>query len=416
MRATDLLLRASRIYYGWLIVAITFAAAALTIGSSNYAFGLFVEPLERNFGWERISISASLSFMAVGSIAAPFLGRLMDRYGARPMMVGALAIFGLSFVLRPLMSQLWHWYALSFLQFVIFSGATSLPAGRLVGIWFRESRGRVMGITLMGNNFGGFTVPIIVGFVITAANWQAGFVVIGVIAFVFAFLALMIVHEHPVRIVKNPGGAGTTGVRADTTADATLQGWTVGQALRTRVFYAMTLAVMLGSFTYTTLLAHVSAHLNAEGMSENIVPLALSLLAAFGMGGKLVFGYLAERITARRALMASLSGQIVFILLIVWYPESPLVWVWVPLFGLHMGAFGALVPLLTQENFGLRYFGSISGLSSMLTVVPYALGPLLAGASFDREGSYGPAFILVAVLFGIAVIALTQARQTRYQE
>jgi len=396
-------------YYGWLMVAITFAAAALTIGSSNYAFGLFIDPLEQEFGWEHLQISASLSFMAVGSIAAPFLGRLMDRHGARPMMVWALLIFGLSYVLRPLMSQLWHWYALSFLQFVIFSGATSLPAGRLVGIWFQESRGRVMGITLMGNNFGGFTVPIIVGFVITAASWQAGFVVIGIIAFVLAFLALVTVHEHPVRIEESPG-------RDDMTADATLQGLTVSQALRTRAFYAMTLAVMLGSFTYTTILAHVSAHLNAEGMSENTVPLALSLLAAFGMGGKLLFGYLAERISAGRALMVSLSGQTVFVLLMVWYPESPLVWVWVPMFGLHMGAFGALVPLLAQENFGLRYFGSISGLSSMLTVVPYALGPLLAGASFDREGSYGPAFIIVAVLFGIAVIALTQARQAPYQE
>ena len=145
MRATDLVLRARREYDGWLIVGVVFLAAALTIGSSNYAFGLFIEPLEEQFLWSRTAISASLSFMAVGSLSAPILGRIMDRFGARPLMTGSLLVIGLSFLLRPLMTELWHWYILSFVQFVCFSGTSALPAGRLVAIWFRRTRGRVWG-------------------------------------------------------------------------------------------------------------------------------------------------------------------------------------------------------------------------------------------------------------------------------
>ena len=82
----------------------------------------------------------------------------------------------------------------------------------------------------------------------------------------------------------------------------------------------------------------------------------------------------------------------------------------VPLFGLHMGAYGALVPLIVQDNFGLRHFGRISGLVSMATVLPYAVGPLMAGASVDISGSYGPAFFGAAVLFATGIGALTQVR------
>ena len=408
MRATDLVLRARREYDGWLIVGVVFLAAALTIGSSNYAFGLFIEPLEEQFLWSRTAISASLSFMAVGSLSAPILGRIMDRFGARPLMTGSLLVIGLSFLLRPLMTELWHWYILSFVQFVCFSGTSALPAGRLVAIWFRRTRGRVLGIAMIGNNFGGLTVPAITGVLLVSVSWQGAYVALGAIAIFIALMALLLVHEHPARDAfpeeeyRGPSPARPVSV------ETALTGWTVRQALRARSFYAMTLAFMMASFTYSTILPHVSAHLAAEGMADKGVYLALGLVATGGMLGKLVFGYLAERITARTAMVICLSGQIVFILLMVMYPTSPLVWVSVPLFGLFMGAYGTLTPLIVQENFGLLHFGSISGLASLATVVPFLAGPLLAGASFQLWDSYGPSFVVVAGLFAVGIGMLTQ--------
>ena len=198
MRASNLPL-ARAVDDRWLIVSVLFMAAALFIGTANYAFFLFIEPLEERFGWDRTMVTASLSFMAVGSLTGPLLGRTMDRYGARPLMVVSLTIFGVSFLLRPLMTQLWHWYALSFLQFVAFSGASILPAGRLVPLWFPKTRGRMMGITTMGNNFGGLTLPLVLAFVIAAASWQAGFLAVAAIAFTIAALALVIIHERAPR-------------------------------------------------------------------------------------------------------------------------------------------------------------------------------------------------------------------------
>jgi MFS family permease len=412
MRGAEFVLRARRTYNGWLIVGVTFLAAALTMGTSNYAFGQFIPHLEQEFDWHRTAIKASLSFMAVGALASPLIGRIMDRYGAKPVMAVSLTLFGLSFLLRPLMTDLWHWYALSFMQFVALTGTSLLPAGRLVGIWFPKHRGRVMGLSMMGNNFGGATMPAVVWLVLSTASWEAAFVVIALIAFAIAILSLIVVRERPV----NTSSRISNVEDATLPPDAALTGWTLSEALRTKSIYAMAMAMMLASFTSSGVLPWVSVHLANEGMSESVVPRALALMATFGMMGKLSFGYLAEVFTARRAMMLSLGGQIIFISLMVGYPTSPMVWVSVPLYGLCMGAYGVLVPLIVQEAFGLKYYGSISGLISMATVVPFALAPLMAGASFDITESYGPAFLTVAVLALVGIAALTQVRQTRLEE
>ena len=264
-----------------------------------------------------------------------------------------------------------------------------------------------MGITMMGNNFGGLTMPLVVGFVIGTASWEAAFAVIGVIAFVLAVVALLVIHERPSRASDSPRSAA----EEQSGSKVVLTGFTVREALRTRSFYAMTTAMMLATFTYSTVLPQVSTHLSDNDIAPAVVVTAVSLLAAFGMAGKICFGFLAERITARRATMLSLAGQIVFISLIVARPAVPAIWITVPLFGFCMGAYGVLSPLIVQETFGMRYFGSISGLAGMFSVVSLVSGPLLAGASFDRTGSLGPAFIIVAVLFAIGILLFTQVRR-----
>ena len=417
------------IYAGWWVISAPFLAAMLTVGSGQYAFGLLIEPLEQEFGWTRTQINLSLSFTAVGSVIAPFLGYIMDRHGAKNILVVSMALIVVSYLLRPMMTELWHWYALSFIQYLGFSGASILPAGRLVGIWFERSRGRVMGITLMGNNFGGITFPPLTTLAlgmswhwafISLSPWQGTYLLFGVIGVLMTIYALAVVREFPTREQLRRRRGEEDAPSGD--APVVLTGWSLKETLRTKAFYAIMVAMMLGSLTYTGVLTQVAAHLTEEGVSPRSAAFALSLLAGCGMCGKFIMGLLADRITARYSLMIDLLGQSGFLVLLTYFAgvsiplpmlapgaALPLVWVVVGCFGFFLGAFGALTPLIVQDAFGVRFYGSIMGVMSITMGVSSFLGPILAGWSFDATGSYRLAFLLIAALFFIGAMSLTQA-------
>lgn len=393
---------------GVLVVGIVFTSTALCVGASQYGFALFIAPIEHTFGWSRTEISASLSFAAVSGLAAPFLGRAMDRYGARPILVLSLLLTGISFVLRPMMTELWHWYALSLLQFIAFAGATVLPTGKLVAAWFARTRGRAMGIAAMGNNVGGLTIPPLIAAILVYGTWRDGFSVLGLLAFTLAIIALWFVKERPAKQLDTASGDG---------AKAKLEvGVTVRQAVRSRAFYAVLITVMLGSFTYSAMLPHVYAHLVTEGLSIASASFALGTLAVGGITGKIVFGTLADRIGARRSAITNLIGQATFATCLALAPTHFSLLVLTPMFGVFMGGFGVLISLLVQDTFGLRYFGSVMGLIGVGNVVSFGVGPLIAGASFDLTGSYTPGFIGTAGLFALGALVLFATKTPKLTE
>ena len=305
------------------------------------------------------------------------------------------------------MTELWHFYALSILQFFAFSGMNMLPAGRLVGLWFPKSKGRAMGFAMMGNNFGGLTVPVLTGYLLAVATWGSAFVVTGLLAFAVALLASLFVHERTPRTWSHAAKQeDDSSLRHLRRCGPHREG---GPALR-RVLLRDG-GDGLGSFTYSALLPQISTHLLDQGTDNATVVTLLSLLAGFGMAGKGIFGYLAERFTARIAMMVSLGGQTALISVIVAYPVGLHLWVVVPIFGFFFGAYGVLMTLLLQENFGLKYFGSIAGLSGLVGMIR---GGRRARSwpehRSDYLDSYGPAFMAVAALFVTAILLLTRVR------
>ena len=382
-----------------------FLTTALSVGAGQYGFGLFIEPLQDTFGWNRSQISASLSFTALGSLIAPFLGRVMDRHGTKYIMAGSLALIAVSYVFRPLMTELWHWYALSFLQY-LGAGGAFLPAGRLVGIWFQHNRGRVMGITAMGANFGGLVMPPFLGLILPILMWQGSYLVLASMSVALIFYTLVVIREYP----PIPANDDETGGARDKEARPVLAGWTLNEALHSSGFYAIAISIMLGTFTYSAILPQIITHLTDQGVSLRTASLVLSVFAIFGMTGKLLMGLLAERITARYTLMINLIGQAIFLILMIWADSPVIMWVSVPLYGYFNGAFGALMQLVVQNAFGIRHYGSIMGTISLTSMVSFGIGPILAGASFDLTGSYRVAFVTVAVLFLIGSLSLTQAK------
>lgn len=394
------------IYRGWWVVSAPFLAAALNTGAGQYGFGVFIPPLEAEFDWSRTQINLALSFTAAGGMLAPLIGIAIDRYGAKPVMAVSLSVITASFFARPLMSELWHWYALSFFQYVGYSGAAMMCAGKLVGMWFQRSRGRAMGVTAMGNNFGGILFPPMMGAILTltSGDWRAVYLALGAMSVGLVAYTLAATRDFPSAeelgdelLDKSAGGSPMTGM-------------TLGEALRGRAFYALTVTVTLGFFTYSAVIPSILPHLDERGASAAAAVAALSIYAVMGIVGKFCMGMLAERVTSRRALMINFAGQAAFSTAMIWAGAPAVMWTVVPILGFFNGAFGALFQLAAMDAFGVRHFGAIMGVINFLSAAAFLIGPWMAGASFDLTGKYDAMLLASAAMFAVAILALTQAK------
>ena len=187
-----------------------------------------------------------------------------------------------------------------------------------------------------------------------------------------------------------------------------MSGLPLSAATRTRSFYAIVGALALGNFGHAGVFPQLIPHFTELGVPVTWAAITVTVMAVAGLISKPTFGYLSERMTARRAMMLTLSGQCVGSVLLVISPAAA--WVGLPIFGVSMGAHSALMPLLVQESFGARYFGSIMGTVTMFTLIPFGLAPIIAGLTFDVTQSYTLAYLGFAVLFVIAAAGLTQMR------
>ena len=384
--------------HGWWAVAVCFGISTALVGFSTYTFALFGDEMAKEFGWSRTHINASLSFLAIGQILAPLVGRIIDRKGPRMVVAFCVLLTALSYLLRPMMSELWHWYALSFLQYAGFS-STMTPVGRIVGLWFPNARGRVMGIAMMGNNFGGVVMPGIIGTVIAFGGWQSGYYLQGLLTFLIAITVLIALRE--------PQSANSAALPTEPSAKSTeLPGMSMNEAIRSKNLYLLLYIFLVGATPFASLLPQLISHYVNEGVNPGTAATAMSILAIGGMSGKLVFGILGERITARYAMMVSFFGLSVALMLSI-NPTMPgIIWVCSPLWGLCMGAFGTLINMIIQDYFGLKSFGSIMGVAGYGTAISFAVGPILAGLSYDNLGSYQPMFYGIVVVMGIGMFCL----------
>ncbi|MDP6751712.1 MAG: MFS transporter [Candidatus Poribacteria bacterium] len=179
-----------------------------TLGTVQFAFGFFVQPLEDEFGWSRTQVNVSLSLGVVASLLSPIIGNMMDRIGARWTMTGSVLLVAIAFLLRLMMTELWQFYLFSIIMFAGTPGATMMPAGRLVLTWFPQTRGRMMGLVTSGNNIGsGLTVPIVAG-LIGLIGWRWTWGVIGIALLGLALIILLTIRDNADEVKKNAVNVG----------------------------------------------------------------------------------------------------------------------------------------------------------------------------------------------------------------
>jgi MFS family permease len=396
------------------VAAVVFLSTGLSIGMAQYSFGEFAGPLQEKFGWTQTQLNLSLTFAFVSGLAAPFIGRLSDRIGSRPVMGVSLLLIALGFALRPLISELWHWYLFSALVYLGFPGATVLPSGKMVGLWFPETRGRVMGAVTAGNNFGGVTMPALAGTVIALASWEVAYLCFTGIMAALAIVAFLVMREstEDVEAERTRTGRGPLPGRGR----RSVAGMTMRQAVRHPSFWLVIFGITAATFTYQGVLTQLRQHFGENGFEPALATSAVAIIAGMGIGSKLAFGRATEKFSARKMAVLSLALQATGVTLMISPANAAVMWAGIIVFGLGFGGLGALIVLVVQETFGLREFGSIMGLFQLANIISISGGPWLAGEVHDRTGEFDMAFAIVVGIFITGMATLFVARQPEWPE
>jgi MFS family permease len=321
----------------------------------------------------------------------------------------SLLMIAAGFLFRPFITSLWHLYLLSAFVFAGFPGATALPAGKLVSLWFPATKGRTMGAVISGNNFGGVILPSLAATLISFGGWQLGYVVFGAMMVLLSIVTLLIIREDE-EIVEREMRISRRPMAQQASRRLMNDGMTLKQALRSHRFWLIVGGLFGAAFTYQGVLTQLRQHFVENDFTAALSTTAITVIAAMGIGSKLAFGRASERWTARICCIVSIALQTTGLFIMSFADSVPVMWVGIIVFGMGFGGLGPLLVLIVQESFGMKEFGSIYGIVQLPITGALALSPALAGWLHDQTGSFDTAFLIIAAVFVTAMACLLAAR------
>jgi MFS family permease len=398
-------------FYGWWIVAGSFLILFISVGIGLYAPPVFLVPLQEHFGWSRAAIASgsALAAVAVG-LTSPLVGIWIDRYGSRTVMTGGALLMGGAFTLLSMISSLWQLYALNALAAVGITCVAWVPVQTLISNWFSRTRGRAMGITLTGIGFGGLVMAPLAGLLIAHLGWRLAFATLGgLILAVVVAVVLAIVRSRPADMGLLPDGdsaSASTASSFHTVHGVRAAGVELGEAVRSRAFWSLSVAHFLWTFGSMSVVGHLVAFLRDTGFESGTAATALGLAVGASVGGRVLFGVLGDSASKRDIMTGAFVLLAVATLLLLRIDSLGALPAFVVIFGAGLGGAAVLTPLLVGEYFGLLAFGKILGLIMVASTLGAATGPVLTGRIYDVTGSYSLAFMLHTGAFLGAAIAI----------
>ncbi|HSC63676.1 MAG TPA: MFS transporter [Caldimonas sp.] len=385
----------------WWVVAGAFVCVAVIFGVA-YSFAAFFRSFAVEFSADRADVSlvfglSGLIYFLLGAGA----GMLADRFGPRVVCSTGMAFIAAGLLASSFAQSMAAIYVAWGAGLGIGIGLVYAPSIASVPPWFVRRRAFAAGIASAGIGVGTLAVPLLATAAIDVLGWRNALRVIAAAVLVVGVGATLLLRRAPVR-----AAAGTAA-----------HGLTLKEALRSRRFWWMYAACVLAAPAMFIPFAHVSAAARDLGIGD---ARAVGLVGLIGVGsivGRFVIGGLADRlgrIASIALLEASLGACYLLWLAAGGYPALAVFALWL---GLSYGGIVSLMPAVSMDLFGARAVSSILGTLYTGAAFGNLLGPVVAGAVFDRTGSYVPviwAGFVLAMLSAVASAQLLRDRRPAY--
>ena len=399
-----------RPFYGWTIVVALGVTTILSYGTNQYLFGLLVEPLSREFGWDKTSIALAYSgVVLVSGLAGLGLGPIVDRLGARLLLAAGSLINGLALLALAHVHGLAAFDLLWTFGFGLGSALTFYPVTMtVVANWFALRRTQAFSLlSFMGAFSSTITYPI-AGVLIARLGWRDAVAILGAVQLIVALpLHALVVRRRPEDIGLHPDGASSAG------PSTPQSGIAYGVAMRSAAFWLLTIALALGAFASTGMVLEQVAYLIARGYAPAFAATLVGLFGLAYLPGRAFIAWFGERTSLALLFAVAFALQAVGVVVLLKAPSLPGVIAYVCTFG---AAYGATFPLrgaLMAQRFGRRSYGAILAAQGVPVGIGAALGPVVVGRLIDALG-YGAAFAAcIAALVAAAAFVAVPVRAPR---
>jgi MFS family permease len=372
-----------RIFYGWFVVAGTFAVTFVGFGCA-YSFGDFLLPLQHDFAASRGSISlvfsiAGFFYFGLGVVSGP----LADRFGSKPLAVVGMILTGVGLAVASIAQNLIQVYAAYGFGVGLGIGCSYVPAVGAVQRWFVRRRGFASGLAVSGIGVGTLVVPPIVLLLIDRLGWRETYLVLGVFAVVVGAGMAFLIEDDP-----HSRGLGADGDPPRTGQATAAAGIPISEVITSRRFVGLYAACFICSFGLFVPFVHLAPYALDHGIAQSAAALLIGAIGVGSTAGRFVLGGLADRLGRPLSFLLMLVGM--GLSFVVWLFATSL-WplaAFALVYGVFYGGFVALAPAVVIDYFGGRHAASLIGILYTSVAFGTLIGPSAAGFAFDVSHSY----------------------------
>jgi MFS family permease len=379
-----------KVFYGWWVIAACSLGLFLSTGPVVVlSFGVFLKSLIQDFHAGRGAVSFAFTLHNLtGAVCVPLAGRLIDRFGARRVILTGTAIFALILVSSELLGTRIAYLYFFYTALGLVSGSSSpVPYGAVASRWFDQRRGLALGLMMLGLGLGAITLPLIAHRLIVIFGWRTAYATFGCAALLICLPVMAaLVKDDPKKKGLLPDGV----VRAQGAeqGEHQLEGLSWHDIWHQPIFWLLISAFFLAGGSVHACALHMPALLTDRGASAEGGAVASSIVGVALLIGRVGTGYLLDRLLASRLATLFFGGASVGIALL-WVGSAGKVALFAAfLIGLGMGAEGDIIAYSMSRYFGLRAFGTAYGYGFGAFVLAGAAGVFLMGAGFDSAHSY----------------------------
>lgn len=396
-----------KFYYGWFIVFIAGLGIFFSGPGQTYSNSAFIDEYIRDFGWSRSEVSGLYSAATlVAGLIMIFVGRFIDKFGQRTMMVTVGSVFAIACFFNSIVSSMWMLAIGFFLIRLLGQGSMSLIPNTLVAQWFIKKRGFAFSIMTLGSFASAMVFPIVNTWLIDTWDWQFAWRFWGILLLVvFVPIAFFGVRNKPEEMGLEPDGfkskqGNTIRPIMGTPVKGSEQDWTLKEAMNTKAFWAILICVGIPAMVNTGITFHIISIFGSNKLSPEMAAMVLSLMAVVGIPMSFVSGYITEKVKTNYLLVTIFVIEIILLLMLLVTTNFIMAILFGTLWGIANGFERIGLNVIWPNYFGRKHIGSINGIGATMGVLGSAFGPLPFGIGFDIFHNYTPV-LLVTLIFPI---------------